>query len=225
MQPGRPYPSAPEKHSLVHSSFISARALLLAGTIAMAGFAFVSSAQADKPDTPPGQEAPGCHGHNDSDCGFDPQPVHGNDCVQSEAHVCDVITGGDPQILPSDTTPGGPDGANPPGSPGAINPPSGPDGSNPPGGPGATNPPAAPGTNNPGAGHKDGNPPAGLDQPGPSPQDPGSMPQPPRAGSVPVAGNPGNSQPGGTNVSAGSGTSVSAVVPPVAGDAGLKTGY
>src|SRR5688500_18881218 len=59
-------------------------------------FGSMSVAFAEKPDTPPGQDAPGCQGNNDQACGYDPQLDHGKDCQHSEDHTCDSLGGSHP---------------------------------------------------------------------------------------------------------------------------------
>ena len=134
------------------------------GSLVVASALFGTNAYADKPDGPPGQDAPGCHGNNDSECKPDPQPYKGKDCLKSEDHVCGPTAQGD-ESPPGDSGPspssdpqgpGDEDGSNPPsGGPGDSNPPSGgPGDSNPPsGGPGDSNPPSGgPGNANPPSG-------------------------------------------------------------------------
>jgi hypothetical protein len=66
------------------ASFLATSALLATSS----AYADPPPGHGNKPDEPPGIEAPQCHGRNDVDCRADPQPERGQDCIHSDDHVC-----------------------------------------------------------------------------------------------------------------------------------------
>src|SRR5688572_9180476 len=77
-----PYP--PASHRL--GRLVAPAAIVL--TAVFLAFGMTATAYAEPPGSPPGRDAPSCHGSADEECKNDPQPDKGEDCEKSDDHAC-----------------------------------------------------------------------------------------------------------------------------------------